>query len=62
MDLIKFNADIKRKNELLKQINKKIIRLEARSDEVLKEEREMYKTAWENGLEYDEEKDEWRLK
>lgn len=62
MDLHEFNEKHKRNNKLLIQINKKITRLEARADELFNESREIYKTAWENNLDYDDEKGEWKLK
>jgi len=60
MDITKFNTDLKRKNELLTQIDKKITWLEARSDKLFNEIREMYKTAYHEGLWYNEEEDEWK--
>ena len=62
MNVSELNDEIKRKTELLKQINNKIIRLEGRSDELFRETRELYKFAWNNGFEWDDEKEEWKLK
>lgn len=62
MDLRELNDKLKRDNELIKQIYAKITRLEGRSDELFRETRELYKIAWNNGFEWDDEKEEWKLK
>lgn len=61
-ELKEFNFECKRTNALLKHLNTKITRLNERTDELFLEEQKLFHLAHKEGLEFDYELREWRLR